>query len=146
MLSRGIPWNMPLVTCRQKARFYTENTSDAWHIPRYPMRKHCITSMYYIVSYCILSDWLLLYRIVPHSNALYCFAVCIVLIFQLVFKSIIIDTNILLSQGFFVFICFGCNKQILSLFKNKFGRRNKVGQPGQNTVNSRDASTKETGF
>ena len=52
MLSRGIPWNMPLVTCilrintRLKARVYTENTSDAWHIPRYPTRKHCMTSMY----------------------------------------------------------------------------------------------------
>ena len=31
---------------RLKARVYTENTSDAWHIPRYPTRKHCITSMY----------------------------------------------------------------------------------------------------
>ena len=32
------------------ARVYTENTSDhdAWHIPRYPTRRHCITSMYYI--------------------------------------------------------------------------------------------------
>ena len=29
-----------------KARVYTENTSDAWRIPRYPTRKHCITSMY----------------------------------------------------------------------------------------------------
>ena len=29
-----------------KARVYTENTSDAWHIPQYPTRKHCITSMY----------------------------------------------------------------------------------------------------
>ena len=50
MLSRGIPWNMPLVTCiffaSLKARVYTENTSDAWHIPRYPTRKHCITSIY----------------------------------------------------------------------------------------------------
>ena len=25
---------------------YTENTSDAWHIPRYPTRKHYITSIY----------------------------------------------------------------------------------------------------
>ena len=31
---------------RLKARVYTENTSDAWHIPQYPTRKHCITSMY----------------------------------------------------------------------------------------------------
>ena len=23
-----------------------ENASDAWHIPRYPTRKHCVTSMY----------------------------------------------------------------------------------------------------
>ena len=34
---------------RLKARVYTENTSDAWHIPRYPTRKHCITSMYVYV-------------------------------------------------------------------------------------------------
>ena len=34
---------------RLKARVYTENTSDAWHIPRYPTRKHCITSMYVFV-------------------------------------------------------------------------------------------------
>ena len=32
-----------------KARVYTENTSDKWHIPRYPTRKHCITSLYYII-------------------------------------------------------------------------------------------------
>ena len=25
---------------------YTVNTSDAWHIPRYPTRKHCVTSIY----------------------------------------------------------------------------------------------------
>ena len=31
---------------RLKARVYTENTSDAWHIPRYPTRKHCIIGMY----------------------------------------------------------------------------------------------------
>ena len=30
---------------KQKARVYTENTSDAWHIPRYPTRKHCITNI-----------------------------------------------------------------------------------------------------
>ena len=43
---------------RQKARVYTENTSDAWHIPRYPTRKHCITSIYYILKprYDLFSD------------------------------------------------------------------------------------------
>ena len=46
MLSRGIPWNMPLVTC----------ICDAWHIPRYPTRKHCITSMYaYVYVYMSMS-------------------------------------------------------------------------------------------
>ena len=25
---------------------YTKNTSDAWHIPQYPTRKHCITRIY----------------------------------------------------------------------------------------------------
>ena len=39
---------------RLKARVYTENTNDAWHIPRYPTRKHCITSTYCIVLYCIV--------------------------------------------------------------------------------------------
>ena len=33
-----------------KARGYTENTSDAWHIPLYSTRKHCITSMYCVVN------------------------------------------------------------------------------------------------
>ena len=33
---------------RLKARVYTENTSDAWHIPWYPTRKYCIISMYLI--------------------------------------------------------------------------------------------------
>ena len=32
---------------------YTENTSDAWHIPRYPTRNHGIPSMYCIVLYCV---------------------------------------------------------------------------------------------
>ena len=31
---------------RLQARVYMENASDAWHIPRYPTRKHCITSVY----------------------------------------------------------------------------------------------------
>ena len=35
MLLSGIPWNMP----REK------NTSDKWHIPRYPTRQHCITTL-----------------------------------------------------------------------------------------------------
>ena len=26
-------------------RLYSENTSDKWHIPRYPTRKHCITTL-----------------------------------------------------------------------------------------------------
>ena len=34
---------------------YAENTSDAWHIPRCPTRKHCTTSMYctFIVLYYV---------------------------------------------------------------------------------------------
>ena len=27
---------------------YQENTSDKWHVPQYPTKKHCITSIYYI--------------------------------------------------------------------------------------------------
>ena len=33
-----------------KARVYTENTSDAWHIPWYPTQKHCITSILYNIA------------------------------------------------------------------------------------------------
>ena len=51
MLSSGIPWNMPrhlyfpythepLGEC-----VYEENTSDKWHVPRYPTKKHCITTL-----------------------------------------------------------------------------------------------------
>ena len=32
---------------RLKARVYTENKSDTWHIPWCPTRKHCITSIHY---------------------------------------------------------------------------------------------------
>ena len=46
---------------RLKARVYTENTNDAWHIPRYPTRKHCITSTYCIVLYCIVLYCIVLY-------------------------------------------------------------------------------------
>ena len=31
---------------RRYGRVYTANMSDAWHIPRYPTQKHCITSIY----------------------------------------------------------------------------------------------------
>ena len=41
MLSRGIPWNMPRVTCifcmthnSLGEWVYEENTSDKWHVPR----------------------------------------------------------------------------------------------------------------
>ena len=26
---------------------YEENTSDKWHVPRYPTRKHCITTLFH---------------------------------------------------------------------------------------------------
>ena len=51
MLLSWIPWNMPRVTCIFRIHtslynvgecVYEENTSDKWHVPRYPMRKHCI--------------------------------------------------------------------------------------------------------
>ena len=35
---------------RLKARVCTENTSDAWHIPRYPTRKHCILTSIYLYN------------------------------------------------------------------------------------------------
>ena len=51
---------------------YTENTSDAWHIPRYPTRKYCITSIYCIVLYCIVLYCIVLYCIVLYCIVLYC--------------------------------------------------------------------------
>ena len=27
---------------------YEENTSDKWHVPRYPTRKHCITTLFHV--------------------------------------------------------------------------------------------------
>ena len=47
---------------------YTENTSDAWHIPRYPTRKHCITSIYYtILFYTVLYYTMLYYTILYYT-------------------------------------------------------------------------------
>ena len=43
MLSRGIPWNIPLVTLGSCV--YRENISDKSDIPRYTTRKRYITSM-----------------------------------------------------------------------------------------------------
>ena len=66
-----------IVTCRLKARVYTENTSDAWHIPRYHTRKHCITSMYRLVWGCIVSYILVLqcfrvgYRGICHASLVF---------------------------------------------------------------------------
>ena len=39
MLSSGIPWNMPQVTCIFRIH------SDKWHVPRYATRTHCITTL-----------------------------------------------------------------------------------------------------
>ena len=78
MLSHGIPWNMPLVTriffvytmACLKARVYTENTSDAWHIPRYPTRMHCITSINYTILFYTILYYTILYKIL--STTQYC--------------------------------------------------------------------------
>ena len=52
MLSSGMLWNMPrkhlyfLYTHEPLGEsVYEKNTSDKWHIPQYPMRKHCITTL-----------------------------------------------------------------------------------------------------
>ena len=51
----------------------TKNTSDAWHILRYPIQKHCITSMYCIVLSCIVLYYIVLYCVV---HVLYCIVLC----------------------------------------------------------------------
>ena len=45
-----------LIHTRLKTCVYTENISDAWHIPRYPTQNHCITSMYCIVYICCVNQ------------------------------------------------------------------------------------------
>ena len=46
-----------------------ENTSDKWHIPRYPMRKHCITNLSHSLK-------IQLNNIPPHVKRRYKTAVC----------------------------------------------------------------------
>ena len=41
-------------------------TSDAWHIPRYPTRKHCITSIYYTMLY-----YTIIYYTIQYNTILY---------------------------------------------------------------------------
>ena len=50
---------------------YAKKKSDAWHIPRYPTRKHCITSMYCIVLYCIVLHCILSYCYVVYYTVLH---------------------------------------------------------------------------
>ena len=54
MLSRGIPLKyatrhlyFPYTHEPLGESVYEENTSDKWHFPRYPTRKHCITTLSY---------------------------------------------------------------------------------------------------
>ena len=57
MLSSRIPWNMPHVTFKIVFSVYTreplsecvykENTSDKWHVTRYPSRMHCMAILSY---------------------------------------------------------------------------------------------------
>ena len=68
--------HVPRIHTRLKARVYIENTSDAWHIPWYPTRKHCITSIYYITLhynklYYIILYYTILYYTTLHYIILY---------------------------------------------------------------------------
>ena len=45
MLSSGIPWNIPRITC-----VYQENTRDKWDIPWYTTRKRCITILFHAIE------------------------------------------------------------------------------------------------
>ena len=38
--------NEPLGEC-----VYEENTSDNWHVPQYPTRKHCITTLSHALTF-----------------------------------------------------------------------------------------------
>ena len=67
---------------------YTENTSDAWHIPQHPTRKHCITSIYsilfyynyYIILYYIILYYIILYYIILYYIILYLILYYIVIV------------------------------------------------------------------
>ena len=54
-----------------KVRVYTENTSDVWHVPRYPTRKHCITSIYYTILYYTTLYYTILYYTILYYTILY---------------------------------------------------------------------------
>ena len=49
MLSRGIPWNIPRVTCTSSV-CTRENTSDTRDIPWYTTRERCITILYHAIE------------------------------------------------------------------------------------------------
>ena len=45
---RGICHIFSVYTCQPLGEYiYEENTSDKCHVPRYPTRKHCITTLYH---------------------------------------------------------------------------------------------------
>ena len=100
MLSRGIPchlhchlYSLRLHTSRQKARLYTEITSDAWHFPRYPTRKHCITILYYtILYYTILYYTILYYTILYYTILYYTILYCTVLYCTVLYYTILYYT------------------------------------------------------
>ena len=56
---------------RLKARVYTENASNAWHISQYPTRKHCITSIYYNILYYTILYYTILYYTILYYTILY---------------------------------------------------------------------------
>ena len=59
------------IDTRLKVRVYTENISDAWHIPRYPTRKLCITSVYYTILYYTILYYTILYYTILYYTILY---------------------------------------------------------------------------
>ena len=71
-----------------KVRVYTETTSDAWRIPRYPTRKHCVTSLYCIVLYCIVLYCIVLYCIVLYCIVLYCIVLYCIVLYCIVYEHV----------------------------------------------------------
>ena len=72
---------------RLKACVYTEKTSDTWHVPWYPTRKHCITSMYvfnmfvlYVCTVCVYVLYVCIYVCIYVCVyvCMYCMYVCTV--------------------------------------------------------------------
>ena len=92
---------------RLKARVYTENASDVWHVPRYPTRKHCITSIYYtILYYTILYYTILYYTILYYTTLHYTILYYTILYYTILYYTILYYTIPYFTILYYAMLCY----------------------------------------